>query len=148
MYAFFSYSGSLNVVFIGSKNSLLCLVKVLKQAKIPLLLGIALPNFGSKKLTGSFYFTFMYLNSHYLGTYCIFIMHTYIYTTFLLKLLSDSTVIICIPKQLASKKYCYYDPIQCFGWQSSFTVGMTVMTRGLSRGAQGGLLFYFFTFTR
>lgn len=145
---FFSYSGSLKIEFIGSKNSLLCLVNVLKQAKIPLLLGIALPNFGSKKLTGSFYFTFMYLNSHYLGTYCIFIMHTYIYTTFLLKLLSDSTVIICIPKQLASKKYCYYDPIQCFGWQSSFTVGMTVMTRGLSRGAQGGLLFYFFTFTR
>ena len=33
-------------------------------------------------------------------------------------------------------------------WQSSFTVGMTVMTRGLSRGAQGDLLFYFFTFTR
>ena len=145
---FFHTVDPLNIVLIGSKNSLLCLVKVLKQAKIPLLLGIALPNFGSKKLTGSFYFTFMYLNSHYLGTYCIFIMHTYIYTTFLLKLLSDSTVIICIPKQLDSKKYCYYDPIQCFGWQSSFTVGMTVMTRGLSRGAQGGLLFYFFTFTR
>ena len=147
MYAFFSYSGSLNVVFIGSKK-FIALFGNSKQAKIPLLLGIALPNFGSKELTGSFYFTFMYLNSHYLGTYCIFIMHTYIYTTFLLKLLSDSTVIICIPKQLASKKYCYYDPIQCFGWQSSFTVGMTVMTRGLSRGAQGGLLFYFFTFTR
>ena len=48
---FFHTVDPLNIVFIGSKNSLLCLVKVLKQAKIPLLLGIALPNFGSKKLT-------------------------------------------------------------------------------------------------
>ena len=63
MYAFFSYSGSFEHCVYWFKK-FIALFGNSKQAKIPLLLGIALPNFGSKKLTAyicSSYFTFTYV---------------------------------------------------------------------------------------